>query len=305
MLTACARKVVTEPLEQRSWIVCDGDIDPEWIEALNSVLDDNRLLTMPSGERIPFAQNVNFIFECHTLQFASPATVSRCGVIYMSVDSADGVPRLVSRFLATSATLVASSHTGFEQRLRGLLGRAMEWLQEHPDTLEVATSCNGVVANALSQFIAPSNSPLVTAVHLARGLAANMNRAGRTLFLKTFAAWAGEEPSLWQVPHGQDPLDALRNAATGRAGVGVSTGPAAPDARAVMTDGLRAHLAVVAPWLGTGSHFLVCGPRGCGKSTLVRAALEAVPGVAVAEMACNAQTLAEHVVQKLIQVWHL
>lgn len=29
VLTAAARKVVKEPLEQRSWIVCDGDVDPE------------------------------------------------------------------------------------------------------------------------------------------------------------------------------------------------------------------------------------------------------------------------------------
>jgi hypothetical protein len=69
--------VVQEPLEQRSWIICDGDVDPEWIESLNSVLDDNRLLTMPNGERIQFSNNVNFIFECHSLAFASPATVSR------------------------------------------------------------------------------------------------------------------------------------------------------------------------------------------------------------------------------------
>jgi dynein heavy chain 2 len=69
---------VQEPLEQRSWIVCDGDVDPEWIESLNSVLDDNRLLTMPNGERIQFGSNVNLIFECDSLAYASPATVSRC-----------------------------------------------------------------------------------------------------------------------------------------------------------------------------------------------------------------------------------
>ena len=37
VLTAAARAVVKEPLNVRSWIVCDGDVDPEWIESLNSV----------------------------------------------------------------------------------------------------------------------------------------------------------------------------------------------------------------------------------------------------------------------------
>lgn len=67
-----------------SWIICDGDVDPEWIEALNSVLDDNHLLTLPTGERIAFGSNVNFIFETDNLQFASPATISRMGMIFMN-----------------------------------------------------------------------------------------------------------------------------------------------------------------------------------------------------------------------------
>lgn len=66
-----------------SWVVCDGDVDPEWIESLNSVLDDNRLLTLPSGWRIQFGRNVNFVFETHDLSFASPATVSRMGMIFL------------------------------------------------------------------------------------------------------------------------------------------------------------------------------------------------------------------------------
>ena len=83
VLTSSARQVVKEPLEVQSWIVCDGDIDPEWIESLNSVLDDNRLLTMPSGERIQFGPNVNFLFESHDLSCASPATISRMGMIFL------------------------------------------------------------------------------------------------------------------------------------------------------------------------------------------------------------------------------
>lgn len=64
------------------WIIFDGDIDPDWVEALNSVLDDNRVLTLPSGERIDFDLNkCRILFETTSLKFASPATISRLGVV--------------------------------------------------------------------------------------------------------------------------------------------------------------------------------------------------------------------------------
>jgi dynein heavy chain 2 len=61
----------------------------EWVESLNSVLDDNRLLTMPNGERIQFGPNVNFLFETHNLACASPATISRMGMIFLSEEDLD------------------------------------------------------------------------------------------------------------------------------------------------------------------------------------------------------------------------
>ena len=69
-----------------NWIIFDGDIDPDWVEALNSVLDDNRVLTLPSGERIDFDVNrTRILFETTTLSNVSPATISRLGVV--SIDS--------------------------------------------------------------------------------------------------------------------------------------------------------------------------------------------------------------------------
>lgn len=62
------------------WIILDGDVDPDWVENLNSLLDDNKLLTLASGERLVLPENVRIVFEVDHLKHATPATVSRCGM---------------------------------------------------------------------------------------------------------------------------------------------------------------------------------------------------------------------------------
>ena len=69
---------------KRHWIVFDCDVDPEWAENLNSVLDDNKLLTLPSGERLSIPPNVRIMFETETLRYATAASVSRCGMVWFS-----------------------------------------------------------------------------------------------------------------------------------------------------------------------------------------------------------------------------
>ncbi|XP_055624152.1 dynein beta chain, ciliary-like isoform X4 [Toxorhynchites rutilus septentrionalis] len=66
------------------WIVLDGDIDPMWIESLNTVMDDNKVLTLASNERIALTKEMRLLFEISNLRTATPATVSRAGILYIN-----------------------------------------------------------------------------------------------------------------------------------------------------------------------------------------------------------------------------
>ena len=90
LFTATLRKIVDNLRgedSKRHWIVFDGDVDPVWVENLNSVLDDNKLLTLPNGERLNLPSNVRIMFEVESLKYATLATVSRCGMVWFSDDT--------------------------------------------------------------------------------------------------------------------------------------------------------------------------------------------------------------------------
>lgn len=84
-LLSCLFRFINLPTErdERRYVLFDGDVDALWIENMNSVMDDNRLLTLVNGERIRLQQNNALLFEVGDLQYASPATVSRCGMVYV------------------------------------------------------------------------------------------------------------------------------------------------------------------------------------------------------------------------------
>ena len=66
------------------WVVLDGDVDAVWIESMNTVMDDNKTLTLVSQERIPLSPEMRLILETGSLKNASPVTVSRGGVLYVN-----------------------------------------------------------------------------------------------------------------------------------------------------------------------------------------------------------------------------
>ncbi|NXC70641.1 DYHC2 protein, partial [Anhinga anhinga] len=301
VLTNSARQVVREPRDITSWIICDGDIDPEWIESLNSVLDDNRLLTMPSGERIQFGPNVNFIFETHDLSSASPATISRMGMIFLSDEDTD-LNSLIKSWLRNQPE---ECRYKLENWIGDYFEKALNWVVKKNDFV-VETSLVGTVMNGLSHLHGCTDRGQFI-INLLRGLGGNLNVKSRQEFAKEIFSWAQESP-----PDPRKALDTYYDTDTGQLmlyQLKKTENLTADDFRnlqtlpVIQTPDMQRGLDYFRPWLDFNNKqpFLLVGPEGCGKGMLLHYAFSQLRSTQIATIHCSAQTTSEHLLQKLSQ----
>ncbi|KAJ3270644.1 Cytoplasmic dynein 2 heavy chain 1 [Terramyces sp. JEL0728] len=298
VLTFASRQAVKENLDTHSWVVCDGDIDPEWVESLNSVLDDNRLLTMPNGERIQFGPNVNFMFETHNLTFASPATVSRMGMIYLSDETLD------SQILAESwlNKRPENIRTLLKSWIDQFLFQSIDWIQKNGEFV-VDTTKAGLIMNGLSQ-VQHATDKLSFLYGLIRGLGSNLYMDHRLKFAAELLNWGSES-----VPDAKKILDYFVNAKGGlelyqredSQAIHINQMSDLDSLPVVETLDLKRTVDIMLPWLKDGSPVLVVGPEGAGKYTTLRHCFSKLKSTNVAIIHCSSQTKSVQVLQRLYQ----
>ncbi|KAL0019092.1 hypothetical protein WJX77_000912 [Trebouxia sp. C0004] len=148
VLATYMRECCADTRPDKKWIMFDGPVDAIWIENMNTVLDDNKKLCLVSGEIIQLSDSMTMMFEVEDLAVASPATVSRCGMVYMEPTST-GLQPLATSWLDTLPPGAAEGKELLGKLWLDIVPEAVHFVRRHLKE-PVTTVDNALVASCFS-----------------------------------------------------------------------------------------------------------------------------------------------------------
>uniref|UniRef100_A0A2K6RAQ5 Dynein axonemal heavy chain 1 n=1 Tax=Rhinopithecus roxellana TaxID=61622 RepID=A0A2K6RAQ5_RHIRO len=125
----------------KKWYMFDGPVDAVWIENMNTVLDDNKKLCLSSGEIIKLTEAMTMMFEVQDLAVASPATVSRCGMVYLE-PSILGLMPFMECWLKKLPPLLKPYEEHFKALFVSFLEESISFVRSSVKEVIASTNCN-------------------------------------------------------------------------------------------------------------------------------------------------------------------
>ncbi|XP_063079957.1 dynein axonemal heavy chain 6-like [Engraulis encrasicolus] len=118
-------------IEKWRWVIMDGPVDSLWVESLNTALDESSTLCLINGERINLPDGLSFLFEVDSLSHATPATISRCAMVY--VDPVGKAWKLyVDRWLSQLSSFMKEHGVAYLKKLMyGTVNQGVFFVHSH------------------------------------------------------------------------------------------------------------------------------------------------------------------------------